>query len=85
MAQNLPFVRQNNITKEQLQQFLGAGAATKVEADDQAYFDKLAEAYKERLKKAGLSNDRPGEQYGKGGFTPWLYYQFGVMALELDV
>lgn len=85
VAQNLPFVRQNNITKEQLQQFLGAGAATKVEADDQAYFDKLAEAYKERLKKAGLSNDRPGEQYGKGGFAPWLYYQYGVMALELDV
>ena len=85
VAQNLPFVRQNNITKEQLQQFLGAGPATKVDADDQAYLDKLAEPYKERLKKAGLSADRPGAQYGKGGFTPWLYYQYGTMALELDV
>jgi hypothetical protein len=84
-AQNLPFVRQNGITKDQLQQFLGAGAATKVAADDQAYLDKLAETYKERLKKAGLSADRPGAQYGKGGFTPWLYYQYGAMALELDV
>jgi len=85
VAQNLPFVRQNNITKEQLQLFLGAGPATKVDAGDQAYLDKLAESYKERLKKAGLSFDRPGAQYGKGGFTPWLYYQYGAMALELDV
>ncbi len=85
VAQGIPFVRQNNITKEQLQQFLGAGAATKVDAADQAYLDKFAEGYKERLKKAGLSADRPAAQYGKGGFTPWLYYQYGAMALELDV
>jgi hypothetical protein len=85
VAQNLPFVRQNNVTKEQLQQFLGTGPATKVDAGDQAYLDKLAEGYKERLKKAGLAADRPGAQYGRGGFTPWLYYQYGAMALELDV
>jgi hypothetical protein len=85
VAQNLPFVRQNNITKEQLQQFLSAGPATKVDPADQAYLDKFAESYKERLKKAGLSADRPGAQYGKGGFTPWLYYQYGAMAVELDV
>lgn len=85
VAKDFPFVRQNNITKEQLQQFLGAGAATKVDPDDQAYLDKFAEAYKERLKKAGLADDRPAAQYGKGGFTPWLYYQYGAMALELDV
>ncbi|HEX4965687.1 MAG TPA: M14 family zinc carboxypeptidase [Thermoanaerobaculia bacterium] len=85
VAQNLPFVRQNGITKEQLAQFLGAGPATKVDPDDQAFLDKLAEGYKERLKKAGLSADRPGAQYARGGFTPWLYYQYGAMALELDV
>lgn len=85
VAQNLPFVRQNNITKEQVQQFLGVGPATKVDPDDQAYLDKFAEAYKERLKKAGLSADRPAAQYRKGGLTPWLYYQYGAMALELDV
>ncbi|HEV7504529.1 MAG TPA: M14 family zinc carboxypeptidase [Thermoanaerobaculia bacterium] len=85
VAQTLPFVKQNGITKEQLVQFLGAGAATKVDADDQAFLDKFAEGYKERLKKAGLSADRPGAQYARGGFTPWLYYQYGAMALELDV
>ncbi|HYU35160.1 MAG TPA: M14 family metallopeptidase [Thermoanaerobaculia bacterium] len=85
VAQNLSFIKQNNITKEQLQQYLGAGGATKVDEADQAYLDKLAESYKERLKKAGLSADRSGAQYGKGGLTPWLYYQYGAMALELDV
>ncbi|HSS76883.1 MAG TPA: M14 family metallopeptidase [Thermoanaerobaculia bacterium] len=85
VAQNLPIVKQNGITKEQLGQFLGAGAATKVDPDDQAFLDKFAEGYKERLKKAGLSSDRPGAQYGRGGFSPWLYYQYGAMALELDV
>jgi len=85
VAQNLPIVRQNGFTKEQLTQFLGAGPATRVDPDDQAFLDKLAEGYKERLKKAGLSADRPGAQYGRGGFTPWLYYQYGAMALELDV
>lgn len=85
VAQTLPFVKQNNITKEQLQQFLGVGPATKVDEGDQAYLDKFAESYKERLKTAGLSNDRPAAQYRKGGLTPWLYYQYGAMALELDV
>lgn len=85
IAKDISFVRQNDITKEQLAQFLGGGPATKVESDDQAVFDKLAEAYKERLKGAGLSADRPGAQYGKGGLTPWAYYQLGALALELDV
>lgn len=84
-VKDLPFARQNNLTKEQVAQFLGAGPATKVEADDQAAFDRLAEAYKERLKGAGLDVERPAAQYGRGGFTPWLYYQAGVLALELDV
>jgi Zinc carboxypeptidase len=84
-AKDLPFVKQNGVTKEQLGQYLGAGGATKVDPGDQGYLDKLAESYKERLKKAGLSADRPGAQYGKGGLTPWLYYQAGAMALELDV
>lgn len=85
VAKNLSFVIQNNITKEQLGQFLGAGPATKVADEDMAIIDRLAKDYTKRLEEAGLSKDRPAEQYGKGGFTPWLYYQYGVMAVELDV
>jgi hypothetical protein len=85
VAKDLSFVIQNNITKEQLGQFLGAGPATKVADEDMQVIDHLAKAYVKRLEDAGLAKDRPAEQYGKGGFTPWLYYQYGVMAVELDV
>ncbi|HLE84093.1 MAG TPA: M14 family metallopeptidase [Thermoanaerobaculia bacterium] len=85
VAKDLAFVIQNNITKDQLAQFLGAGPATQVADEDMKVIDHLAKAYAERLEAAGLAKDRPGEQYGKGGLTPWLYYHYGVMALELDV
>jgi Zinc carboxypeptidase len=84
-VKDLPFVRQNSITKEQVAQFLGVGPATKLEDDDQALLTHLAKDYKERLKKAGLDADWPAEQYRRGGFTPWLYYQYGALAMELDV
>lgn len=85
VAKDLPMVVQNDVTKEQLAQFLGAGPATRVADEDMAVIDRLAEAYGERLAAAGLAEDRPAEQYGEGGFTPWLYYQYGTLALELDV
>ena len=83
-VKDIPFIVQNNITKEQVAQFLGAGPATKLEDDDQQLLSHLAKSYKEMLKEIG-QDDRPGEQYGKGGVTPWLYYQFGILAVELDV
>jgi hypothetical protein len=85
VAKDLPVVVQNNLTKEQVGQFLGAGPATKVEENDQKLFDLIAKDYKERLKGGGVDADRPAEQYSKGGLTPWLYYQQGLLALELDV
>jgi hypothetical protein len=85
VVKDLSFVRQNNITKEQVLQFLGAGPAVKLEDADVKYFEKLAGSYKERLEQAGLDNKREGKQYRAGGFTPWLYYQYGAMAIELDV
>lgn len=85
VAKDMTFVIQNNITKEQLGQFLGAGPATRVADEDMAILDHWADDYEERLEEAGLSKDRPAEQYRGGGFTPWLYYQYGVMAAELDV
>ncbi|MCP4659328.1 MAG: hypothetical protein GY856_28290, partial [bacterium] len=85
VAKDSPFVRQTGITKEQAAQYLGAGPATKLEDDDLALLGRLAEAYKERLAAAGLDQERPAEQYVAGGMTPWLYYQYGALALELDV
>ncbi len=78
VAQNLPFVKQNNITKEQLQQFLGAGPATKVDPADQALSRQVRRRLQRATEKSGPLRRPARGQYRKGGFTPWLYYQYGV-------
>jgi len=85
MAKDQDFVRMANLTKEQLAQFLGGGPATRPESDDLKYFEKLAETYKPRLEKAGLDTRRSAKQSQAGGLANWLYYQYGVMAVELDI
>ena len=85
VAKENPFVRRQGITKEQLAQFLGAGPATRFEEDDLEILKRLGKDYKERLKEAGLDEGRPAGQSAPGGMAPWLYYQYGVLALELDV
>lgn len=84
-AKDLPMVRAQNLTKEQLAQFLGGGPATVPTQEDLKLIAGLGEEYKKRLKAAGLDEQRAGRQYQAGGFTPWLYYQYGAMAVELDV
>ena len=85
VAKDLPFVVQNDIQKEQLVQFIGVGPATAPNSEDLEFLDQLADAYKERLEEADFDTRRNGAQYGDGGLTPWLYYQAGIMAIELDV
>jgi hypothetical protein len=85
VAKDQSFVRQQGITKEDLAQFLGAGPATKFEEADLEILKDLGEDYTERLKEAGLDEDRPGAQSAPGGLAPWLYYQFGILTIELDV
>ncbi|MCJ7755991.1 MAG: hypothetical protein MUP13_15625, partial [Thermoanaerobaculales bacterium] len=85
VAKENSFVRRQSITKEQLAQFLGAGPATRFEEDDLEVLKRLGKDYKERLKEAGLDEGRPAGQSAPGGMVPWLYYQYGVLALELDV
>lgn len=84
-AKDLPFVQQNNVTKTQLVQFIGVGPATEPADEDLQYINHFAKSYKDRLEEAGLDNKRSGRNYHGGGFTPWLYYQYAVFALELDV
>lgn len=84
-AKDLPMVRAQNLTKEQLAQFLGGGPATVPTPEDLKLIAALGEEYKKKLKAAGLDEQRAGRQYQAGGLTPWLYYQYGAMAVELDV
>lgn len=85
VAKDNPVVQQNNITKMQILQFIGSGPATQPDDQDLALISHFADRYKERLDEAGLDAKRSGAQYGRGGFTPWLYYQAGLFAVELDV
>jgi hypothetical protein len=78
-------VRAQGLNKEQLAQFLGGGAATQPDSDDLKLYEKLAESYKKSLEKAGLDSKRAGAQSPGGGFQNWLYYHYGVFAVELDV
>lgn len=85
VVKEMPFAKQNGLTKDQVAQFLGAGPATQLADGDLEAIGSLAKDYKKRLKEAGLGDDRPAEQYSRGGLTPWLYYQYGVLVVELDV
>jgi hypothetical protein len=85
MFKDQPMARQMNLTKEMLAQFLGSGPATRPDEEDLKYFEKAAGDYKKLLEKAGLDTRRAGRQSQPGSLANWLYYQYGVMALELDV
>ena len=85
VAKNIPQVKQNNFTKEDVAQFLGVGPATKPTGDDLGVLSHFADKYKKRLEEAGLDTKRAGKQDLPGGFSSWLYYQYGAMTVELDV
>ncbi len=85
IVKDLGFVKRNEFTKEQVLQFIGAGPATSPDKKDLDYLDALAKDYKKRMKDAKIPTDRPTENYRGGGFTPWLYYQYGVLPIELDL
>ena len=54
-------------------------------AGDLKLLGQLAKAYGRSLTDHGLDGERPGRRTHGGGFTPWLYYQYGTFAIELDV
>ncbi|MDX2270179.1 MAG: M14 family metallopeptidase [Bryobacter sp.] len=80
-----PFGRQRNFTKDQLAQFLEGGPVRSPEAEDLKFYQSLAADYKKILEKSGLDTKRRAAQSQPGGLQNWLYYQYSVMAIELDV
>ncbi len=85
VVKDTPMGRAQNLTKEQLAQFLGGGPAMAPDAEDLKYYQNFADEYKKILDKAGLDSKRSGGQSGAGGLQNWLYYQFSILAIELDV
>lgn len=85
VAKNLPEVTQNNLSKDDVAQFLGVGPATKPKGEDLAVLSFFADKYKKRLEEAKLDTKRKGKQDHPGGFSNWLYFHFGAMTVELDI
>jgi len=79
------FVRSRNITKDDLADFFNSGPARRPAPEDLKTLAAIGEEYKKRLDKAGLDSKRSARQSPNGGFAPWLYYQYGVATIELDV
>jgi len=74
-----------DLTAEMVLQFLGAGAASKPDQKDLAYWNEVSKRYNEFIKQAGLDQPRldpPG--FPPGSVDEWGYYQFGVPTFSLD-
>lgn len=85
VVKDTPMGRAQNLSKEQLAQVLGGGPATSPDSEDLRFYQNFADDYKKLLEKAGLDTKRAGGQSAAGGLQNWLYYQYSVMAVELDV
>jgi hypothetical protein len=87
LVKDTPLARQapGGLTREMLASFLGAGPATSPAPEDLRYYENLAADYRKNLDAAGLDGQRSGRQSQTGGLQNWLYYHYGVLAIELDV
>jgi hypothetical protein len=85
VAQASPAIRGQGVTRDQLAQALGGGPASAPDAEDLRYYEKLAEDYKKNADKLGGDSKRSVRQSARASLQNWLYYQYGVMAVELDV
>ncbi|RMG45696.1 MAG: hypothetical protein D6718_06790 [Acidobacteria bacterium] len=84
-VKDLPFVRSGGLDKDRLAAMLAPGPAKEWDAEDRADLARLAEAYRERLRAAGLDPERRADRSGPGGLAAWLYFQYGAFAFSLDV
>jgi hypothetical protein len=79
------FTGNMNLQAEDVLQFLELGAAVNPNRRDLAWWNALAEQYKEHLKQVGLDGPRVDPRpSGPGSLEEWAYYQFGVPAFALD-
>ncbi len=84
-ARDQPSVRENGIRKEHLGQFLDLGPETGMAPEDLVLFSRLAQEYRARLVHFGQDTTRPASSPTAGSMAHWLYFQAGVLAVELDV
>ncbi|MFH1699617.1 MAG: M14 family zinc carboxypeptidase [Candidatus Zixiibacteriota bacterium] len=75
----------DDVTEEDVVQFLGLGAVVNPNKSDIAYWEEITKKYEEFLKEAELdakSLDKP--KFSNGSVEEWAYYQYGVPTFCMD-
>jgi hypothetical protein len=66
--------------------FLGLGPAMNIDRQDMPYIEAVQKDYKDALKKAGLEYpEGRAEGVGKGSFSAYSYFQYGVPIFSVDL
>ncbi|MGB9836519.1 MAG: M14 family metallopeptidase [Candidatus Saccharicenans sp.] len=66
--------------------FLGLGPAMTIDRSDQVIYDEIQKEYKQSLKQFGLDYlEKRARGVGKGSFTAFCYYQYGVPVFSFDL
>jgi hypothetical protein len=74
------------ITEEMVASFLGLGAAVQIDPSDQPILDAVQKDYKEILKAAKLDGlEKRPKGVGKGAFSAYVYFQYGVPVFSTDL
>jgi len=74
------------ITEEMVASFLGLGAAVQIDQADQPILDAVQKDYKEMLKTAKLEGlEKRPKGVGKGAFSAYVYFQYGVPVFSTDL
>lgn len=74
------------ITEDVVAMFLGLGPAVAIDRQDQPLLEEIQKSYKDALKEAKLDYpEKRAKGVGKGSFTAFCYYQYGVPVFSQDL
>ena len=74
------------ITEDMVAMFFGMGPAVAIDRLDQPLLDEIQKSYKDALKEAKLDYpEKRAKGVGKGSFTAYCYFQYGVPVFSQDL
>jgi hypothetical protein len=74
------------ITEDMVAMFLGLGAAVQIDREDMPVIEAVLKEYKDALKEAKLDYpEKRAKAVGKGSFTAYCYFQYGVPVFSMDL
>jgi hypothetical protein len=74
------------ITEDLVAMMLGLGPAVTIDRLDQPFLEEIKKSYKDALKEAKIEYpEKRAKGAGKGSFTAFCYYQYGVPVFSQDL